>query len=110
MLEPHSVVDNVLFGGLFILLVIGGVLSVLVHRRLKTRHPEAFTGMGSPGAFLGGPRDTRRAVSRFLWGKKYLEMSDPYLANLARSLRIVAILVVAVFLLGVVKGLVGGSR
>jgi hypothetical protein len=109
MLESHTVFDNVLFGGLLILMVMGGILSVLVYRRLKTRHPAVFTEMGSPGVFLSGPRNTRRAVSRFLWARKYREMSDPYLAYLAGSLRILAILVVAVFLLGVVKALIGGS-
>jgi hypothetical protein len=109
MLDSHTVFDNVLFGGLLILMVTGGILSVLIHLRLKKRHPAVFTEIGSPGGFLGGPINTRRVVKRYLWGKEYREMNDPYLVYLAGSLRIVAILVVAVFLLGVVKALVGGS-
>ena len=98
-----SSIEKVMLGGLSGSVAAGAVLSKLIYQRLKSRHPDTFARLGSPGLFLRIPVEARRGVARFIWGNESRLMDDAKITLLVGALRVVTIAAIALFVLLVVK-------
>ena len=100
--------DNLIFFGLLLSVLAGAFTSVLVYRNLRRRHEARWRELGEPGIFLNLPTEARRRVSRFIWKGEYRALGDSRLSRLIGAVKILTVVSLGLFVVGVAKALIGG--
>jgi hypothetical protein len=80
--EPSVIVD-VLFIILMGMVLVWFMLVRRLFKHLETCHPEKYEAMGSPSTF---GKNASWPLLKFLFGREYRTLDDPYLTKLSKSM------------------------
>jgi hypothetical protein len=92
----------VLFVALIVTLVLGGLLHGLLVSHLRRFHLQVWRDLGEPHV-LAVASKRPAAISEFVWRGGYHALADERVTRLALAMRILTILFVVLFLLGVLS-------
>ena len=70
---------NIMFSGLFILLVLGLALEWLFLTHLKQQHTQTWIDLGSRSLLSNNSINNALKILRFKWGQTYKKLNDPWL-------------------------------
>jgi hypothetical protein len=92
---------EVYFIGYIFLLCAVMVWFVLCHRLfklLKTRCPQKYTSMGSPGLIMNNTIRNNISFIKFLFWREYQELNDQGIIKLSRFMHVFIVVYLAIFL------------
>ena len=79
---------NVLFGLLFVSILVWFALCLWLFKRLEEWHPEKYAAMGKPSLIMNNSLSNNISFLNFLANREYLDLNDPAISKLAQFMRV----------------------